>query len=210
MMKKVAVVLAICGVFLLGILTNIAVSQSNRFSDMNDHYAESAAVWASNNGILLGYSDGTFRPDVQLNRGQVALILHRYHSNIVQYLNGRVQNLEGRVAAIHNRTRHIGGTASGTAPTTTTTVLSESERLARDFDDCAVIMGQPLDDVEIVGAGPIGECMEAKGWEPGAEVVRCRNQGGVISRAVALRGIWCDINGNGLLDFEDWKIAGLG
>jgi len=37
-----------------------------------------AVIWASENGIVCGYNDGTFRPDVKLSRAQLAVILARY------------------------------------------------------------------------------------------------------------------------------------
>ena len=40
-------------------------------------YAE-AIAWASANGIVTGYSDGTFKPDALVTRQQLAAILYRY------------------------------------------------------------------------------------------------------------------------------------
>ena len=37
-----------------------------------------AVVWASENGIVTGYSDGSFRPDDSLTREQMAVLLYRY------------------------------------------------------------------------------------------------------------------------------------
>ncbi len=49
------------------------------FSDVADDawYAEPVA-WAAENGVVLGYENGTFCPDVPLTREQLALILFRY------------------------------------------------------------------------------------------------------------------------------------
>lgn len=41
-------------------------------------YARSAAAWAVENGIVLGYDDGTFRPMLDTSRAQMAAIMHRF------------------------------------------------------------------------------------------------------------------------------------
>ena len=38
--------------------------------------------WASENGIIDGYDDGTFRPDVLLTREQIAAILQRFANHL--------------------------------------------------------------------------------------------------------------------------------
>ena len=34
--------------------------------------------WAKETGLMVGYTDGTFRPDQPVTRGELATILHRY------------------------------------------------------------------------------------------------------------------------------------
>ena len=41
-------------------------------------YFTNAVIWAEQNGIVNGYPDGTFRPDVSITREQLAAILYRY------------------------------------------------------------------------------------------------------------------------------------
>ena len=41
-------------------------------------YYEKAVIWASQNSIVSGYTDGTFRPDAPVTREQLASILYRY------------------------------------------------------------------------------------------------------------------------------------
>ena len=49
------------------------------FSDVTDGKWYTAGVsWASANGIVNGFPDGTFRPDGDITREQLATILHRY------------------------------------------------------------------------------------------------------------------------------------
>ena len=52
---------------------------SAAFSDVKPGaYYEKAVVWASQNNIISGYTDGTFRPDAPVTREQLASILYRY------------------------------------------------------------------------------------------------------------------------------------
>ena len=52
---------------------------SAAFSDVRPGaYYEKAVVWASQNNIVSGYTDGTFRPDAPVTREQLASILYRY------------------------------------------------------------------------------------------------------------------------------------
>ena len=54
---------------------------ANRFSDVAPGAYYAAAVsWASANGIVNGYSDGTFRPNNLITREQLAAFLYRYAS----------------------------------------------------------------------------------------------------------------------------------
>lgn len=49
------------------------------FTDVSaDMYYASAVAWASANGIVNGYSDGTFRPNAAITREQMAAFLYRY------------------------------------------------------------------------------------------------------------------------------------
>lgn len=54
---------------------------TNRFSDVAPGAYYAAAVsWASSNGIVNGYGDGTFRPNNLITREQLAAFLYRYAS----------------------------------------------------------------------------------------------------------------------------------
>ena len=53
----------------------------NQFSDVAPGaYYASAVSWASANGIVNGYTDGTFRPNNLITREQMAAFLYRYAS----------------------------------------------------------------------------------------------------------------------------------
>lgn len=56
-----------------------AVTAENSFGDVKPGaYYENAVKWAAANGIVTGYSDGTFQPDKSVTREQLAAILYRY------------------------------------------------------------------------------------------------------------------------------------
>ena len=57
-----------------------AIGSGGQFSDVSnpESYYYNAATWASENSIVLGYDDGTFRPDAPVTREQMATIMHRY------------------------------------------------------------------------------------------------------------------------------------
>ncbi|MBP5655313.1 MAG: leucine-rich repeat domain-containing protein [Clostridiales bacterium] len=54
-------------------------TKTNKFSDVkkNDYFYK-ATLWASETGILAGYSDGTFRPDGDCLRRQMVTFLYKY------------------------------------------------------------------------------------------------------------------------------------
>lgn len=55
------------------------VSQGNPFTDIKyGSYYEDAIAWAAANGIVEGYGDGSFEPDANITREQMATILYRY------------------------------------------------------------------------------------------------------------------------------------
>lgn len=51
------------------------------FPDVSrDSSHREAILWMASQGLITGYADGTFRPDRQITRGEVAVIMHRYAS----------------------------------------------------------------------------------------------------------------------------------
>lgn len=59
---------------------SLSASSSNSFSDVRDQnsYYYYAVAWASSNGIVSGYTDGTFKPDNLVTREQCASFLYRF------------------------------------------------------------------------------------------------------------------------------------
>ena len=56
------------------------VDAQGKFADMPsaEAYYYNAAAWTNENNIVLGYDDGTFRPDSPVTREQMATIMHRF------------------------------------------------------------------------------------------------------------------------------------
>ena len=58
-------------------------SKKNKFTDVKtSDYFYQATLWASENNILAGYSDGTFKPDGKCLRRQMVTFLYKYDVNI--------------------------------------------------------------------------------------------------------------------------------
>lgn len=52
---------------------------SHPFNDVADNrYCTDAVIWAYNNGVILGYNDGSFKPDQFISREEFAAMLYRY------------------------------------------------------------------------------------------------------------------------------------
>ena len=61
-------------------------SKTNKFKDVKkSDYFYQATLWASEKGILAGYSDGTFRPDGDCLRRQMVTFLYKYD----KFVNGK-------------------------------------------------------------------------------------------------------------------------
>lgn len=55
------------------------VTTSNSFSDVNEYdWYYTATQWGKETGVVAGYEDGTYRPDLAINREQLALIMYNY------------------------------------------------------------------------------------------------------------------------------------
>lgn len=55
------------------------VSYTNRFKDVSDgNWYTDAIMWASDAGVVTGYSNGNFGPGDKINREQMAVMMYRY------------------------------------------------------------------------------------------------------------------------------------
>ena len=54
------------------------VSTNNKFSDVGSSWYTNAINWASQNKIVMGYGDGTFKPNNNITRQDLMVILYRY------------------------------------------------------------------------------------------------------------------------------------
>lgn len=74
-MKKAAL-LVLSAVFLFSLLVSPAAAAAVTFDDIAGHWAEETIEEWSSSGIVVGY-DGKFRPDDNITRGEMAVILDR-------------------------------------------------------------------------------------------------------------------------------------
>ncbi len=52
---------------------------NHHFSDVADgRYCTDAVIWAYNSGVIMGYNDGSFKPDQFISREEFAAMLYRY------------------------------------------------------------------------------------------------------------------------------------
>lgn len=64
-------------------------SGAQRFSDVpSGQWYSAAAAWAATNGIILGYEDGSFRPDRTITREEMCVILDRVLTLLGEKTNG--------------------------------------------------------------------------------------------------------------------------
>ena len=60
-----------------------SVSSNSAFSDVpSSQWYSKAVSWASANGIVSGFEDGTFAPDQEITREQMAVMLYKYQKSI--------------------------------------------------------------------------------------------------------------------------------
>lgn len=71
MKKVIALLLAVVTIFALV----VPASAASRFPDVTGHWAESYIENWADKGVISGYSDGTFRPDQEITRAEVAKVL---------------------------------------------------------------------------------------------------------------------------------------
>ena len=67
---------------------------TNPFGDVGDEYYSNAIIWASENGIVTGYGNGSFGPDDELTRQDLAVMLIRY-AGLLNYTLPTVRAYEG-------------------------------------------------------------------------------------------------------------------
>ena len=83
MKRRLVIIALVAGA--IGALTATAVAQTQRFPDVPvDHYAFEAVEWAAEVGVTAGYPDGTFKPELPLNKRHAVVFMERYYDEILQ------------------------------------------------------------------------------------------------------------------------------
>jgi len=80
------------------------LKSSRGFADMEGHWAETVVAKLAGSGIVNGFEDGTFKPDMEITRGQAAIIA----TNMLSYCGVEVRNGEGFPDIVsHYAEKHI-------------------------------------------------------------------------------------------------------
>ncbi len=128
---------------------SLSASSSNSFSDVRDQnsYYYYAVAWASSNGIVSGYTDGTFKPDNLVTREQCASFLYsfaRYKNLNLNYSNSSLNQFTdvGQVSSyalipmkwVVSRGIMSGTTTTTLSPQTTCTRAMSAQLLKKLID----------------------------------------------------------------------------
>lgn len=76
MKKSISVLMSFVLFFSAFVFVNEAEA-GGRFSDTRNHWAEKEINYLSSLGIISGYTNGSFKPDISVTRGQTAIMLAR-------------------------------------------------------------------------------------------------------------------------------------
>jgi hypothetical protein len=77
MKRKVLLGAAVLIFFLTAFYAGSAYAATGCFTDTNGHSAETFICWMKDNGISVGFPDGTYRPLNNVNRAEMAIFLKR-------------------------------------------------------------------------------------------------------------------------------------
>ncbi len=89
-----------------------AFTTDKQFSDVEDgRYYTKAVLWAAENGIVTGYSDGTFLPNREISREQIAAILYRYEGSPA--IDGKLEFPDAATAGAYAENALIWATQKG-------------------------------------------------------------------------------------------------
>jgi hypothetical protein len=69
----------ILGLFFFVVGPRLVEASTGCFTDTNGHVFETYICWLFDNGISVGYGDGTYGPNDNITRGQMAVFLQRVH-----------------------------------------------------------------------------------------------------------------------------------
>ena len=98
---------------LAGIMVLVGASAAyavTTFTDIGGTTHEKSIIWAVDNGITIGYADGTFRPNNPTTRGQMTTFLNRFYNNLVKPLeNGSTSGDVSGCVQCHDDTTLITG-----------------------------------------------------------------------------------------------------
>ncbi len=75
--RSFLLILLVIVVLITGFYVGKAAAATGCFSDTNAHWAETYICWLKDNAITTGYGDGTFLPNNNITRAEMAVMLKR-------------------------------------------------------------------------------------------------------------------------------------
>ncbi len=127
------------------------------FNDISGHWAETAIRrWSEDYGLILGYDDGTFRPDRSITRGAFAGILNRFMHYQTASPDDTFTDIEGNywkgdILALHAAGVYLGNNGKA-LPQDTITRQQALTMVARAFSITADSIGLPWADSDQIAA----------------------------------------------------------
>ncbi len=155
------ITLFVLAAFSLGQASAAVLAASSCFSDTSGHWAEAAICWAASKGVVGGYPDGTFKPNNNVTRAQVAVMIKNQATVGTHYFNvgpnaWAVNGTSGTSAYVEPYTMqaHLRRSAAGSAyfqvtPTLPATLYSSTTRFT-GVQFCYKTEDATIDQVEIL------------------------------------------------------------
>lgn len=152
----------------LMIMTGVAFAQ---FSDIEGHWAQPQITEWVDQGLIKGYSDGTFRPDVEITRAEFAAMVNRAfeftEAGTVSFPDVGANKWYAQVVAIASNAGYIAGYGDGTfKPDNNITRQEAAVMISRilDLDTTDLSKADGFIDANMMqqwGKGSIGAVNEA-------------------------------------------------
>ncbi|HNB37086.1 MAG TPA: S-layer homology domain-containing protein [Anaerolineales bacterium] len=73
--------------FIAGRASASPLAATGCFPDTNGHWAETFICWLKDNGISSGYPDGTYKPENNVTRAEMSVMLNKLDTNLNQTIN---------------------------------------------------------------------------------------------------------------------------
>ncbi|BBI31798.1 S-layer homology domain-containing protein [Cohnella abietis] len=87
MLRSSKIILAVLLTISIFIISGASSLSSSVYKDVEGHQAESAIIWATNQKLVKGYKDGSFKPNLEVTEAEFLAMLLRLFPNAITLLN---------------------------------------------------------------------------------------------------------------------------